>query len=202
MSWCLTPKDSQFAGPAKKRGWWSGAAAFKEDLFDVHDMCFDVRDRVAEDHVGTRRHSCLDGTAREDDCFDPCAQPGQIRAVCVDAARDFGAVAREASMTGNQEVDLHRGEHAERSFVCVEPVTHERDLNVAQEVSGPQTCSVGVVHREVIARMSGRMNQLDTDTPDHESDDMVDGLIGHGRVEHDVSRNAFRLLVASVSYTH
>src|SRR5450756_1116989 len=90
-------------------------------------------------------------------------------------------------MTGNQEVDLHRGEHAERPLERIEPVTHEWDLEVAQEVSGPQTCGVGVVHREVIARMSGRMNQLDTDTPDHEPDDVVNGLVRHGRVERDIS---------------
>src|SRR5450756_394239 len=197
MSWCLTPKDSQFAGPTEKGDCWGGAAAFKEGLFDVHDVRFGIRDWVAEHHVGTRRHSCLDSAAREDDCFDPCAQLGQVRAVCVDAARDFGAVARATPMTGNQEVDLHRGEHAERPLERIEPVTHEWDLEVAQEVPSPQARGVGVVHREVIARMSGRMKQLDTDAPDHEPDDVVNGLVGHGRVERDISHNTFRLLVAS-----
>src|SRR5450756_1452105 len=106
MSWCLAPRDSQFADPAEKGDYWGGAAAFKEGLFDVHDMRFGILARVAEDHVGARHHSCLDGAAREDDCFDPRTQLRQVRAVCVDAARDFGAVARATPMTGNQEVDL------------------------------------------------------------------------------------------------
>src|SRR5659263_521174 len=138
MSKCLTPRDSQFAGPAEKGGWWGGAAAFTEGLFDVHDMRFGVRARVVEHHVGTRRHSCLDGAAREDNCFDPRAQGGQIRAIGIDTTFDLRAVARVTPMTGHQEVDLHRREHAERPLVCIEPVTHEWDLEVAEEVSGPQ----------------------------------------------------------------
>ena len=99
---------------------------------------FGVRGGIAEHHVGTGRCRALHRSTREDNGFDPRAQVGQVRTVCVDAASDLGGVARQVPVTGDQQVDLHRGEHAECALECIEPVADEGDLEVAQEVPGPQ----------------------------------------------------------------
>lgn len=114
----------------------------------------------ASGYIGAAGARLLQGAVGGDDSLDTLAQLAQVGAVGGEAALDLRVVLRWCAVPWNQRVDVERGDVLQRALVGDQTVAHDGELDVAGHVGGPQRGARRMIDDQLIARVTGRMPQL------------------------------------------